>query len=103
MIKIIVMMIHRRYADHYDNANCCRLQDHHDHNGQQTKNNHNHDHDDDVKVKDPGCRALISLTPEQQERAETIHGFVQVTDNHSLALNTIFHNLMVMIKPRTLD
>jgi len=29
------------------------------------------------QVKDPGCRALISLTPEQQERAETIHGFVQ--------------------------
>ena len=38
-----------------------------------------HDHDNHNQVKDPGCRALISLTPEQQERAETIHSFVQVS------------------------
>jgi len=27
--------------------------------------------------KDPGCRTLISLTSEQQDRAETLHGFVK--------------------------
>lgn len=29
------------------------------------------------QVKDPSCRALISITSEQQERTDTIHGFVQ--------------------------
>ena len=39
----------------------------------------NGDGDDNAaQVKDPGCRALISLTPDQQERAETIHSFVKV-------------------------
>ncbi|XP_023341158.1 uncharacterized protein LOC111711132 [Eurytemora carolleeae] len=28
------------------------------------------------RVKDPGCRNLISLTPEQQNRAEIIHEYV---------------------------
>ena len=59
-------------------------------NKQKNNQHSHHDHDDDVKVKDPGCRALISLTPEQQERAETIQGFVQATDNcHIKDLDTI--------------
>ena len=51
---------------------------------QPNHDDHQHRHHyHDLQVKDPGCRALISLTPEQQERAETIHGFVQVTNNLS--------------------
>ena len=91
IILIMISMIIPQYADVCVNADCWCLQDHQDHRDQQQNNNQhsNHDHHDDDQVKDPGCRALISLTPEQQERAETIHGFVQVTNNYSKALNII--------------
>ena len=73
----------------------------HDHQQHQNEHDH-HDHHYFGQVKDPGCRALISLTPEQQERAETIHGFVQVllvkhSNNHPHHDLDLDHNAMIMI------
>ena len=51
--------------------------------------------DGGFQVKDPSCRALISITSEQQERTDTIHGFVQVSRTDWGQVHTSFFRTCV--------